>query len=407
MSWIENIKNILTVTTGDGKVFSPLWMNATKAYDYNVAEFEFPELDGTLVKRGRKKGSRYAVEFYFQGDEHLTDSRTFEESAKDTRPWSISHPMYGLIVVQPLGLSFDNSSYNTTKITGTVIETLTDDKPSISVSPIDAIASANELLQETNVNNFDETLDITDINATTATNDKNYKLGVKAIKLPEEASEYFNLFNVANSAVLNITSLPIAAIRATQAFIAAPSLFKTSVKNRIGMLSEQFIELTKVKILKTGTRSSKKLLELQGANIISAMAIAAANPITGDYANRDEVYEAIETITNTNNKFIEYLDNIKADNGGIEGGYVPDYGVMSSLNELVGLTVSNLFNIALGAKQERTFILDEDSNLIIVAHKIYGLKSDDSTIDQLINENKIGLNEILQFRKGRKFIYYV
>jgi hypothetical protein len=44
MSWIENIKNDLQITTGDGKKYKPSWLNATKSIDYNISEFEFQKL---------------------------------------------------------------------------------------------------------------------------------------------------------------------------------------------------------------------------------------------------------------------------------------------------------------------------------------------------------------------------
>lgn len=46
MSWIDKIKTELIITCGDGKQYKPQWINAVKTKDYNVAEFEFPEVSG-------------------------------------------------------------------------------------------------------------------------------------------------------------------------------------------------------------------------------------------------------------------------------------------------------------------------------------------------------------------------
>ena len=43
----------------------------SKTKDYNVAEFEFPEVSGTLVSRKKPKGSRYDLEIIFQGENNL------------------------------------------------------------------------------------------------------------------------------------------------------------------------------------------------------------------------------------------------------------------------------------------------------------------------------------------------
>jgi hypothetical protein len=80
---------------------------------------------------------------------------------------------------------------------------------------------------------------------------------------------------------------------------------------------------------------------------------------------------------------------------------------MNDLTNLINFTLSNLFNIALGAKQERFVFLETDSNVILLAHRFYGLVPDDSTIDELIEQNEIGLTEILNIKAGRKIIYFI
>jgi len=73
---------------------------------------------------------------------------------------------------------------------------------------------------------------------------------------------------------------------------------------------------------------------------------------------------------------------------------------------LVNYTISNLFNIAINAKQERSIIVEDDTNLVALAHRFYGLAPDDSTIEDLMLGNKIGLSELLIIKKGRKISYY-
>jgi hypothetical protein len=66
-----------------------------------------------------------------------------------------------------------------------------------------------------------------------------------------------------------------------------------------------------------------------------------------------------------------------------------------------------LYRIAFEAKQEREYILDEDSNIILLTHKFYEMDSEDRNINNFIETNNIGLNEILNIQKGRKIVYYV
>jgi len=77
------------------------------------------------------------------------------------------------------------------------------------------------------------------------------------------------------------------------------------------------------------------------------------------------------------------------------------------LNLLLNYTLSNLFNIALNAKQERNQILTEDSNWILLTHKFYGLDAEDANIVQLMEQNKAGLSSVLQVEKNTRVYYYV
>jgi hypothetical protein len=69
--------------------------------------------------------------------------------------------------------------------------------------------------------------------------------------------------------------------------------------------------------------------------------------------------------------------------------------------------LSQLFVIAVGAQQQRRYVLSVDSNPIILSHRFYGPSEDDSNLDRFISQNNIGINEILQLKKGREVIYYV
>jgi len=77
------------------------------------------------------------------------------------------------------------------------------------------------------------------------------------------------------------------------------------------------------------------------------------------------------------------------------------------LSILFNFVLSHLFVIAIDAQQKRVVTLTEDSNVILLAHRYYGLTVDDSTIERFMNQNNIGINEIMNIEKGREIIYYV
>src|ERR1700747_157220 len=114
-TWLEKIKNDIVITLGDGNIFHPSSINYKKQVDYNVASFDFPNVEGTLVKRSKPLGRKFDLEIFFQGESNIDVSNDFEFSAKDPRPWKILHPYYGTLIVQPQSLLFDNSQHNVTK----------------------------------------------------------------------------------------------------------------------------------------------------------------------------------------------------------------------------------------------------------------------------------------------------
>ncbi len=409
MSWLEKVKSDFVITTGDGKSFRPLWINATKAVEYNIAEFEFPNLEGTLVRRGTPKGRRYNLELFFQGEDHLDQSLAFETSAKDSRAWVISHPFYGNITVQPMGLIFDNTKYNDTKITGTVIETITDDSPRVGVVPVDKITEDKNNCDLSFANSYANNVvpDAKDINAMNSNVAGFYSKASKIAKSPDSEA-YFNSFNNAKSDILQATDEPLKAIQSIQSMINAPALFATDIKTRLNLLINQFNGL-RTTLNTIFSPNAKRLYENNAAGLISAMALCTANPQNAgaDYGNRLGVIAIIESVLTQYNLFIADLDILQTPNGGELDSYIPDAGSFILLNNLINYTISNLFDIALNAKQERIVYLEKDNNIINLTHRFYGLDVSDQNIETFMMNNNIGLNEILQIKKNRKIIYYV
>jgi hypothetical protein len=407
MSWVDAVQTEFSITTGDGEEYKVLWQNATKSVDFNIAEFEFPNLAGTLVQRGTPKGRRFNLEVYFQGEDTIEKSLAFEQSANDPRPWTMIHPFYGTIIAHPVSLLFDNSRYNVSKITGTLIETITQDNPKNVIVPADKIKQDHENLKVTFAESFVTDIpepDTSDINTMTENTQSVYDQVKNKIANSVDAEEYFNAYNDANTAILDATDAPLEAITKVQDIINSPYQFTDSVVNRVNMLVSQFNRLRESVETIVG-KNDKKIYENNAGVTISAL--AAASITLPDYTNRNDVVRIIDEITDAYDAYIEDIDGLQSDNGGDPESYVPDSTSLRALNDIVNFTISNLYDIALNSKQERAVILEEDSNVILLAHRFYGLQSDDSTIDQIINNNDIGLNELLGVRKGRRIIYYV
>lgn len=408
MSWLDQVNTGIIITTGDGKVWEPIYDIAPLTVPYNIAEFEFVQISGTLVKRSKRKGYRHTLTFYFRGDNNLDVTNQFKKSANDERPWTISHPMHGEMLMQPSSIQYDPTGLATMKITVELIETITDEVPRVSVDPTEQIQIDVAALGETTDEAFAAIPEIGVSDSTLLTNniDGIYDLGAEVVEDQTLAEEYFNAFNEANANILNITSDALSAIQSVRSVIEAPALFATGVKQRLSLLGSQLTSLVS-EISNLTTFNQKTIFENNATSILGAMVTTVINPIQTDYENTTDVLDVIDTLSSNYDTLISSLDTLQTETGGETTSYVPDQSTLLGLSGLVDLAISELFNIALGAKQERVVYLEANDNVVSLAHRFLGLNPDDSNIEKFMNDNNIGLSELLQLKKGRQIKYYV
>ena len=409
MSWQEKIKSKMQITTGDGKLYEVLYKLETVkgSFDFNISEFHFPEVSGTKIDRRLRKGSRYPLEFYFQGDNHIDQWNEFNASCSDLRAWQVLHPFYGLITCHPLSIGFDSSGIGNTKVEVTVVESLLNAGPRTVLRPGEnARAIITKSREKNNAFSAQIIPTVSDTQLMKSNVENVYNAGASVVTDDTIASEYFNLYNKAISNINNGLNDITVGMAIVQDFFNYPALFAQSVKNRLQILKDQCLKLSMI-LDSLNDPNKKKIFESQKGAIISAIIETAITPLTGDYLNAVDVVNVIDQVTSLYNEFIDELQTLQTVDGYTEDSYLPDAEFLESLNFSVNYAVSNLFEIALAAQQERVIYLEEDSNLIILAHRFYGLTVTDSTIQYFADTNNIGLNEVFQIKKGRKLVYYV
>lgn len=406
MSWKDKLENQMIITCGDGTQYFPLWTAPTKKLEWNVAEFNFPKIKGTLVKKSKMIGRKFPLEFYFQGEDHLDTAAEFEVSANDERPWKIEHPFYGIITVQVPALDVDNTGLNVSKYTGIAIETIVEDNPKVSVDPVDSILIKKAELDVLFENALTGEIQPVDVTESLKWINRTIRIVLPKIKIPEQVTAMLDLFRKANALVNKMTSGPLAAMRGIIALVSYPAKLKQNVKSRINALVEQFDTLTDT-IDSITHLSSKQLYQNNAGCVLSTIALAAATPEPNDYKSSTDALEVMELLLATYNTYLENIDALQSENGSTPESYIPDGASLIALSSMIGLTVSNLYNIALSARKERSIITETDTNWIVLTHRFYGLDPSDANIDELIANNNGGLNKMLQIKKGTKIVYYV
>lgn len=400
MSWQNNIENIVfTIITGDGKEWTPKWRNAVKEVEYNSSIFEFVNVAGSLVLRQKPKGRKFDLEFYFDGENAITEGNNFEISARDNRFWKLKHPFYGDIKCQPLSIKQDNSALNVSKFTVPVIETITNAYPERTKIVIDEIKSRVATL---NVTQQVALLNSKELDKVELTNNVNYLKAAyeKIITTGAELKEFEDLCNSAFNEIANAFSTAQTILREIQRIINYPATIIQTLENRYKALKETLDGI------KNSFGGNKHQYEAIAGSILSSMYIASTTN-TDEYITRKYVTDQQARLLIKHNEYLLFLDGLQTDRSDNPNSYTPDFDAMNQLNELANLTIANLFEVAFSARQEREYILEYDSNAILLTHRFYGLDGEDLNLGKFINTNNIGINEILNIRKGRKIVYYV
>lgn len=407
MSWIDKLKTELVIICGDGKQYKPLWVTARKTTEYFVAEFNFPKIPGSLVRRGQPKGRRIPFELYFQGADHIEQAAAFEVSSADPRPWTIIHPYYGSLTVQPTDLEINNDDLNVSKLSGTCIETITEDYPKGYVDPADRI---NTLCTDCNDKQAEAFANRTTVTAGTKVAMTNYTNKVyktsSGYVTPDLADSYYDAYQTTLANANKATLIPSLAIQSLQQLIATPARFKLNIRNRFDLLESQLVSASTMLISVTDT-GVKNLYEAVGGFVLSAMCTAAATTDSTDYTRRSDAIDIMQRILTAQQSYLNMLDSVQSATATRVGSYLPDSNAMTALNVMISYTVSSLLQIALNGKQDRTYITPVDTNWIVLTHRFYGLDAADVNLQALRAQNGAGLSTALGIRAGTKIKYYI
>lgn len=411
MSWEEKIKNRIKITTGDGQFYEPLMKaeSFTGSFEFNVTEFEFPEIIGTKVDKRLRKGVRYPMDLYFQGETCIEQGKQFIESTNDKRPWKVIHPIFGTFNGQPISIEFDATGLNVFRIQLVIVETILEDGAKTVFNPNENSLQISNKATELNASSFENAInsfEVSDVNLMQSNVSEIYNASINGITDQSAFNEYVNLFSTAQTKIDNALSMANFGIAFVQDFINYPAQFTLSVKTRLSILVNQCAVLSKG-LPNFKTFNEKKIFENNKGQVINAVINAITTPLANDYTSAVDVYYVIGQSIAVYNLFIEELQGLQDVNGYEQGAYLPDAAFLESLFYAFNYAISNLFAIALTAQQQRSIILEEDSNLIVLAHRFYGLSEDDSTIQKFKQTNNIGLSETYQIKKGRKIIYFV
>lgn len=399
MDWIERVENIeFKIVTGDGEVFLPLYKGGEKETEFNVSDFNFINVAGTLRDRKKSKSPFFNLVFYFEGLDNIEQSNRLDASSMDSRPWTVTHPFYGVISGHPISIKRNDSSLNITEVTVPFWESIDADYPltndSVEDSTKDKHSAVYQVCALSFVKPVFSSVDISKLKS----NVYDISGETKAIQNSTTYAEFQNGLNKALKGIDSLLSNPLSTIQKIQNFLDLPSVYEQAVAGRIAGYENIYYRLkSSIKTL-----ADKKYFEAAGGSIIASMSLVAVTPIEGDYVLISDIVKITLKIATIHDDYLKTMDELKVSNYDVTNRYNQDASVLNEVNSLVSFTIANLYRMTFEAKTERIVYTDKETNVILLVHRYLGMDESDENIDNFIKTNKIKLNELFAIKKGRE-----
>lgn len=413
MSWKDKINNgIFSILTGDNQTYTPLWKPQTLDLDFNISDFEYINVEGTFVERKKAKSPRIPLTFYFQGDDCLDLAEKFYQSSKDPKYWIVSHPYYGSIKGQPLSLSRNDENYGIVGFSVDFWESIVSTSPKKNVSIQDSIYIKSVGIQGDSAKIYASKVnpvpaDVSNVKVSTEKMSASIgKVAESKTSGAENYSDYNQLKNKAFVSVDNIADDPVSGISSVNQLMSSPSTYPVSMSIRTSLYNTIFNQLKENLGIKPNV-ASKSYFEATSSNLIASVSNSLVNPIETDYQSRTEVNNAAIFLKTIYEDYLITLESLQEDLNNVNNYFITDGELQNQVQGLVFETISNLFDMAFEAKQERIIYLKEDSNIYLLTHKYIGLDQEDVNINNFRLMNNIKNKKLFNVPKGTKIKYLV
>ena len=427
------IENVFSITTGDGIIFNTFnWSHRAINIPINGRVYNYPGRQGSKVDRRLLKSPIYNIEFWIGGEDASAKLSEFLKSASDLNPWTIDHPVFGLLIGHPVESINGNPSrsINGFLISFRFIESNIDEAVSGRDNTLKRIESIS---LESNLANQEIYLKTTDVQITDRTN------GLEVIKnlnaffediaaLNDVVGQLENLVGAGIAAVDNIVEAPATALKSLQQIIDLPGQLKAKINAKLDVYQQTingFADIFNI----NSFDSAKSLGAMNYASAIQNMAISAvadASRDTDDIIDIDdttgapqksslrtqtEIAEAIDLIISEYNNFIIYFDEIGATSTstGVDAvagiGYKLNETTVENLKNLVLICTINLTDLLRNSQPESVYFTFEKVNPVNLFVQLYDFYDEDK-FNEFVLANNFKANEMVEIPVNRKILYY-
>jgi prophage DNA circulation protein len=100
--WQTRLRREITFTSPDGNVFIALWKGDQREREKMLGKHSFPGRDGSIIQDLGTRAATYPLTVFFGGLNHDLTAWGFFEALRERGPWTVEHPVFGYMVLQPV-----------------------------------------------------------------------------------------------------------------------------------------------------------------------------------------------------------------------------------------------------------------------------------------------------------------
>lgn len=376
---------MIKITTGDKKEYELLVRQSdnSMSYEFNNTIYDFLNKEKSFVDRKNVRSRVFNIIGVFQGAENSQQAENFRISSLDKNYWILNHPIYGVIYGQPLKVSFSNSDLNTTVVEIEFWETIIDSKGITStVSTVEKLDNLYIDLVQNGSNAF-EGQDKRNLQSNLNVVRDNYQS-----LFYNNISEFLDKYQTVSKSIDNVISLPEQYIQDIFAFNNLVAKIKTDVFSKIARIKNILNSIL------TDQNTTSKYKEIMAASVLGTMAQSIIE-IDTNLVTRLQLVELNKTVVNSYNDYFLQL----------QGGQM-DFELQSTLYSMIWIAVYNLFNVTYNARQEREYVCETDTNIILLTFKFMQTVTDEN-LRFMKKVNNVNTNELFNIKQGRIIKYYI
>jgi prophage DNA circulation protein len=438
-SWDERLRPTIQFISPEGREFEGKWRGSPRTMDKKMGIFFYPKVKGNVVQDLSVNSARYAITFWFEGQNNDKEAMAFFQASKEDGQWTVTHPVYGFLGLTLLSVTETSEPVENGNITRMDTDWIEDVDEETLLSAREMAGIIDGLSDDLNISAAQEFAN--KIKETTETLKNSIDVAVNGVQnltdfvldplktSTDAINSAFDSIQDGINDTLNIVPLEIIALAGQiQNLIQLPLLGANSLASRLNSYGDLSVGL--FDFLPGGTNSTTSTtasaLEERNSTAVHELALTATivayGQISATSANasaagqrvgletRVQAIDAAEQLANSFNLIVYALEEIQTDfaDEPIDQQYFSQTQSYTDAVTLINTAIRLLLATAFDLKIEKRFVINKYRAPIEITISEYGdLGDNDSNLDLFIESNGLKSQDILLLPPGREVVVYV